>query len=272
MRALIVDDEPLARRGLTIRLKAYPDIEIIQQCRNGREAVASINELGPELVFLDIQMPGMDGFEVIKAIEPLAKSPLFIFVTAYDQYAIDAFDVHAIDYLLKPIDNERLNRAIEKVRRQLKHEGALDHKQRLIDFVVELTGESSHHFETMVDNDEPLTTRQYADTLTIKDGDKTHLVEMTSIDWIDAAGDYMCIHAAGNTYILRKTMKQLDQELNPKIFQRIHRSTIVNLSRICRICTHINGEYFLILKNDTELKMSRSYRSKIKQIIYPSFD
>jgi len=265
IKTIIVDDESLARRGLTIRLEKYNDVELIAQCKNGREALASIEELSPDLVFLDIQMPGIDGFEVVRKIQA-DSMPLIVFVTAFDQYAVDAFEVHAVDYVLKPIDEERLNTAIERVRLQLKQSDEQNQKQRLMDLITNITGESAAKIDEMLAKGNDIG-ENYPEKIAIKDGGETTLVLSKDIAWVDAAGDYMCVHANDQVHVLRSTMKSLEAKLNPNNFQRVHRSTIVNLEMIEKVCSHINGEYFLVLKGGSRLKMSRSYRDKIKHII-----
>lgn len=265
IRTLIVDDESLARRGLALRLANQPDIEILAQCKNGREALSAIEEHSPDLVFLDIQMPGIDGFEVVRQIQA-DNMPLIVFVTAFDQYAVDAFEIHAVDYVLKPIEDERLTTAVERVRHHLKQDGESNHKKRMMDLIFNITGESAEKIDQMLANGTPCS-KAYPEKIAIKDRGETTLVPAKDISWVDAAGDYMCLHTNDAVHVLRSTMKNLEAKLNPDNFQRIHRSTIVNLDKIEKICSHINGEYFLILKGGSRLKMSRSYRDKIKHIV-----
>ncbi|TQV80008.1 LytR/AlgR family response regulator transcription factor [Aliikangiella coralliicola] len=265
IRTIIVDDESLARRGLALRLEKFKDIEIIGQCKNGREALEIIELESPDLVFLDIQMPGIDGFEVVHKIQADCM-PLIVFVTAFDQYAIDAFEIHAVDYVLKPVEDERLATAIERVRDHLLQSDSANQKKRLIDLITNITGETPAKIDEMLASGE-LPNDNYPEKIAIKDRGETTLVPAKEIGWIEAAGDYMCIHANDQVHVLRSTMKELEKKLNPNNFQRIHRSTIVNLDKIEKVCSHINGEYFLILSNNSRLKMSRSYRDKIKHII-----
>lgn len=262
IKALIVDDEELACKGLAMRLEAFSDVQVLQQCRSGREALAAIVEHEPDLLFLDIQMPGMTGFDLVREIQG-DLMPLIIFVTAFDAYAIDAFKVHAIDYLLKPVEVERLASAIEKVRAQLAVARDRDEKQRLLDMLVSLTGKSPAAIDEMLQSQEAPS--PHAARLAIKDGSATTFVPIKDIDWVDAAGDYMCIHANGQTHIMRTTMKDLEARLDPNIFQRVHRSTIVNLQRVEKVSSHINGEFHLTLTGGASLKMSRSYKDKVKQ-------
>lgn len=277
---IIVDDEPLARKGLAIRLQAYNDINVIAQCCNGREAIEAIRAYQVDLMFLDIQMPGLNGFQVIEEISKQGlKMPMVVFATAFDQYAIKAFEVHALDYVLKPADEVRLNQTIDKVRQYFKSSIDAEHKLKLIQLVSDVTGNDCQQILTELVNNKPVNLSHYSDVLAIKDGSEVSRVAIKDILWIDAAGDYMCVHASDvsstnaisnrqeNTHILRKTMKQLEEHLDPKLFIRIHRSTIVNKNTIQKFCSQINGEYFLVLKNGKELKVSRSYKEKVKQII-----
>mgnify|MGYP001813132391 FL=1 len=266
MRALIVDDEPLARRGLQVRLKDVPDVEVIGECGNGRDAVAAIAAEKPDLVFLDIQMPVMDGFAVLREIQG-PEMPLVVFVTAFDEYAIRAFEAHAMDYLLKPVDDARLADALERAREQKDEREAIEHRSRLLGLVAELGGVENVSLEELLEKGLAALDAGYLDTLPIKDGSNTIRLRTADIDWIDAAGDYMCVHAEGQTHIMRGTMKKLEDILDPRVFQRVHRSTIVNVNRVRQVRSHINGEYFLILDGDVELKMSRHYKDKIAHFV-----
>jgi two-component system LytT family response regulator len=266
MRALIVDDEPLARRGLQVRLKGVPDVEVIGECGNGRDAVAAIAAEKPDLVFLDIQMPVMDGFAVLREIQG-PEMPLVVFVTAFDEYAIRAFEAHAMDYLLKPVDDARLADALERAREQKDEREAIEHRSRLLGLVAELGGVENVSLEELLEKGLAALDAGYLDTLPIKDGSNTIRLRTADIDWIDAAGDYMCVHAEGQTHIMRGTMKKLEDILDPRVFQRVHRSTIVNVNRVRQVRSHINGEYFLILDGDVELKMSRHYKDKIAHFV-----
>lgn len=261
LKAIIVDDEELARQGLEIRLSGFDNVEIVKCCANAKEALSAIAELEPDLVFLDIQMPGKTGVEMIREIQSDIL-PMIIFVTAYDAFAVDAFEVHAIDYLLKPVENERLVEAVEKAWRQKSQVGVASEKQRLLNLLISLTGKSPTAIGEMLDAEDQ--SAEHADRLAIKDGSSITFVPIKDIDWIDAAGDYMCVHVAGMTHIMRTTMKELESKLDPSIFQRVHRSTIVNLRRVEKVSSHINGEFHLTLSCGSSLKMSRSYKEKVK--------
>lgn len=262
--SIIVDDESLARRGLSLRLQEFDDIEVIAQCSNGREAIEKIAKELPQLVFLDIQMPGMDGFDVVSSIQG-DTMPMVVFVTAYDQYAIDAFDIHAVDYLLKPIEEERLSVAITKVRERLNQRDALVDKEKLLNLIGDITGKDPSDLNEI--ESELANKSQYPDKISIKDNSTVTIVPTKDIDWVDAAGDYMCIHVGDDIHIMRTTMKQLEMQLDPDIFQRVHRSTIVNLNRVKQVCSHMNGEYHLILQGGARLKMSRSFKDKVKHFL-----
>jgi len=266
MRVLIVDDEPLARRGLRVRMKDLADVDIVGECGNGRDAVSAIAELKPDIVFLDIQMPVMDGFQVLREIQGPGM-PMVIFVTAFDEYAIKAFEAHALDYLLKPVDDARLADALERAREQQDERQAVEHRGRLLGMVAELGGVDDVSLEDLLDKGLAALDAGHLETLPIKDAGNTVCLKTADIDWIDAAGDYMCVHAAGQTHIMRGTMKKLEDILNPRVFQRVHRSTIVNVNRVRQVRSHINGEYFLILEGDVELKMSRHYKDKIRRFV-----
>ncbi len=263
LKALIVDDEELARRGLEIRLEKFPDISICGHSRNGREALVAVQEQSPDLMFLDIQMPGMDGFEVLRRLSG-SEMPTIIFVTAYDEFALRAFDANALDYLLKPINDDRLSEAIERARKTSDERRANIHRSKLLKFVCELTGREltlENALDAAAGND-----RAFSKRITIRDGNETTFVDVDTIDWVDAAGDYMCVHANGDTFVLRGTMKHLEELLNPEIFVRVHRSAIVNRHRVTSMRSHRNGEYFLKLGNNTELKLSRKYKGNLERL------
>jgi two-component system LytT family response regulator len=261
LRTVIVDDEPLARRGLSLRLAERDDLELVAECSNGEEALRAVVELAPDLMFLDIQMPGMDGFGVINNLQA-DDMPLVIFATAFDQFAVDAFEVNAVDYVLKPIDDERLEAAIDRALEAHQQRKLEEQKRNLVSACMQLSGASASVVEEIAEGEAGV----YPDKLSIRDGDEVHMVPVESIDWIDAAGDYMCVHADNVTHIMRITMKQLEELLNPLKFLRIHRSTIVNADRISSAQSLTNGEFLLSLEGGAKLKVSRSYRDKIREL------
>ena len=268
IRALVVDDESLARRGLVVRLSEFKQVEVLDECQSARQAVEKIIALEPDLVFLDIQMPGMNGFDVLREVQAAGKQmPLVVFVTAYDHYAIKAFEVRAIDYLLKPVDAERLQQSLHRIEKNLAERERNDQHQRILNLLADATGEDCEDILKRLASGEDMTMARYPDHIAIKESGEITRVAINSIEWVDAAGDYMCIHACNETHILRRTMKELEDELNPARFQRIHRSAIVNLDQVEKLCSRQNGEYHLVLRNGKELKVSRSYKDRIKKLI-----
>lgn len=266
IRTLIVDDEALSRRGLEIRLRTAGDFEIIGQCANGREAIEAVRSQQPDLVFLDIQMPGLSGFDVLAQL-PTDSLPMVVFVTAYDQYAIRAFEARAIDYLLKPVDESRFAAAVEHIRELRQQRNAAAQRDRLVELLADVSGTGEIDAEDLLAKGRAGLPGTRHSVLPIREGRETIRLDTTSIDWIDAAGDYMCIHAGSRTHILRGTMKELEDALDPRVFQRVHRSTIVNLARVKTLRAHMNGEYFLTLDGGHELKLSRTYRDKIEYFL-----
>jgi two-component system LytT family response regulator len=264
IRTIIVDDEPLARRGLELRLSEASDIEIVRQCANGREAISAITDLAPDLMFLDVQMPGLSGLDVIAQV-PQQSLPMIVFVTAFDRFAIQAFDAHALDYLLKPVDDGRLARALDRVRAQWQQQQAVAQREQLMALLAETTGKGEIEADALAAGGR--TVRRHATVLPIRVGRETIRLDVSTIDWVDAAGDYMCLHAAGQTHVLRATMKELEEMLDPRLFQRVHRSTIVNLARVAALRPHLNGECFLRLQSGQEIKLSRSYRDKVEMLL-----
>lgn len=268
INTVIVDDEPLARKGLSLRLAEFENIEIVGECKNGIEAVTLIPQVRPDLVFLDIQMPGLNGFQVINKLQELKQPiPLIVFVTAFDSYAIKAFDVHALDYVLKPVDGRRLQEAVDKVLLTLERQQQDGNNQKLARLVADFTGDDCEDILRKLASGESITTNSFPDILAIKDGSEVTRVAVNDIQWIDAAGDYMCVHATDQTHIMRRTMKELENDLDPKKFVRAHRSAIVNIKFVQKMVSHISGEYHLILNNGTELKVSRSHRDRVKEMI-----
>jgi len=267
LRVLLVDDESLARRGLKIRLQKFSDVDIIGECQNGKEALKKINDCEPDVVFLDIQMPGIDGFQVVQHLQSDIM-PLIIFVTAYDHYALEAFKIHAVDYVMKPAEEGRLREAVDRAHERKQHQSQEREKDKLVQMIVKLSGESSAVVEDMLKTDEgnisSKSSKGYADKISIKDRGKIRVLRVSEIQWVDAAGDYMCLHTGEETHILRTTMKDLVERLNPEIFQRIHRSTLVNIHFIQGANTEENGESYLQLEAGTRLKVSRAHKNILK--------
>jgi two-component system LytT family response regulator len=262
IRTLLVDDEKLAIQGLQLRLEPYSDVEIIGTCANGREAIRAIKTEKPDLVFLDIQMPGFDGFSVVKGVMEL-EPPLFVFVTAYEEHAIRAFEANAVNYLMKPVDEDKLADTLDRVRTRLSEKRSAEEAGKLKDVLAEVAPEA---MENMPAEDE--NAGRFEKMINIKDRGQIFRVDVESIEHIEAAGDYMCIYTGDNSLILRETMKDLERRLDPRVFQRVHRSTIVNLDQVRQVKPHTNGECFLVLDSGAEVKVSRSYRDVVARFVH----
>ena len=245
-RVVGADDEPLARGRLRMLLGAEPWLEVIAECENGVEAIAAIKDLQPDLVFLDVEMPGATGFEVIEAVGGSAM-PAVIFVTAYDRYALRAFDVRALDYLLKPFDRERFQQALARARQRLQQEQSGDLERRLLALVQDLK-----HAPPRVDR------------FVVKAGGRVYFVRADEIDWVEAAGNYVKLHVGDQTHLLRETMTAIESQLDPDAFFRIHRCHIVNIERVRELQPWFNGEYVVHLRSGARLTLSRGYREKFQ--------
>ena len=249
IRVLVADDEPLARERLRMLLEPEDWLDVVEEVGDGPAAVGAIQKLRPDLVFLDVQMPGATGFDVIDAIGP-EKLPFVIFVTAYDKYALKAFDVHAIDYLLKPFDKERFQSALRRARQQLERRSSGELERRLLELVQDLKPASSK-----------------IERFVIKSGGRVFFVRAEEIDWIEAAGNYVKLHVGNEAHLFRETMNALEARLNSDTFYRIHRSHIVNIERVRELQPWFNGEYVVFLKDGTRLTLSRGYREKLQERI-----
>ena len=263
IRTILVDDEPLAIQGLELRLQAHEDVEIIEKCSNGREAIRAIKTHKPDLVFLDIQMPGFDGFSVVQGLMEV-EPPLFVFVTAYSDHALRAFEAQAVDYLMKPVEESRLADTIERVRQRLSEKRGVEEVDRLREVLADVAPDAA---ADMHDGDAVSATR-FEKLINIQDRGQIFRVDVDTIERIDAAGDYMCIYTGDNTLILRETMKDLEKRLDPRRFQRVHRSTIVNLDLVKQVKPHTNGECFLVLNSGASVKVSRSYRDVVARFVH----
>ncbi|WP_394730318.1 LytR/AlgR family response regulator transcription factor [Altererythrobacter sp. GH1-8] len=261
IRTIIVDDEKLAIQGLQLRLEPFEDVEIIDTCSNGREAIRKIKTEKPDLVFLDIQMPGFDGFSVVKGVMEI-EPPLFVFVTAFEEHAIRAFEANAVNYLMKPVDEDKLADTIARVRQRIAEKKGAEEADKLMNVLAEVAPDA---VEGLADS-EP--TERFEKLINIKDRGQIFRVEVDSIEHIEAAGDYMCIYTGDNSLILRETMKDLERRLDPRTFQRVHRSTIVNLNQVRQVKPHTNGECFLVLDSGAEVKVSRSYRDVVARFVH----
>jgi two-component system LytT family response regulator len=267
IRTIIVDDEKLAVQGLELRLEPYADVEIIETCANGREAIRAIKTQKPDLVFLDIQMPGFDGFSVVKGVMEI-DPPLFVFVTAYQEHAIRAFEANAVNYLMKPVDEDKLADTMERVRTRLSEKASAQEAEKLKDVLAEVSPGSLEELDGEADGAGALAGGRYEKMINVKDRGKIFRVNVEQIEHIEAAGDYMCIYTGDNSLILRETMKDLERRLNPQTFQRVHRSTIVNLDQVRQVKPHTNGECFLVLESGAEVKVSRSYRDVVARFVH----
>ncbi len=247
IRTLIADDEPLARQRLRSLLETEPDVELVAEYADGRQTVAGIQQHHPDLVFLDVQMPLLDGFGVLEAVS-LERLPTVIFVTAYDKYALRAFEVHALDYLLKPFDRDRFRKALARARAQVRQDQSADVSQRLLALLQDVKE-----------------TRKPLDRLVIKSSGRVCFVRTDEIDWIEAAGNYVKIHVQDDEHLLRETISSLEARLDPDKFLRIHRSTIVHIERIRELQPAFHGDQVVILRDGTELPLSRGYREKLQE-------
>jgi two-component system LytT family response regulator len=266
IRTILVDDEPLATQGLQLRLQAFEDVEIVATAANGREAIRQIKTHKPDLVFLDIQMPGFDGFSVIQGLMDV-ELPLFVFVTAYGDHALRAFDAQAVDYLMKPVDEDRLAATMDRVRQRLAEKRSAEEAGRLKEALAEHAPEAAEELAEGTPDAAPASNR-FERMINIKDQGQIFRVDVDTIERIDAAGDYMCIQTGDNTLILRETMKDLEKRLDPRRFQRVHRSTIVNLDLVRQVKPHTNGECFLVLDSGAQVKVSRSYRDVVARFVH----
>ena len=249
IRALVIDDEPLARDMIREMLAGDPEVEIVAECANGREAVEAIRSLSPDLIFLDIQMPELGGFEVLESFEA-NQVPYVIFATAYDQYAVRAFEVHAFDYLLKPFDQERFDAAWQRAKAQVK---------------LDRTGERDRHILALLE--ELKTGPRYLERLVVKTGGRVFFLDVDQIHCIEAEGNYVRVHDQSKHYLLRETISGLEEQLDPKQFLRIHRSAIVKIDKIKELQPWFHGEYRIILENGKQLTLSRNYRSNLQEVV-----
>jgi two-component system LytT family response regulator len=257
-----VDDETLAIQGLQLRLEPYADVEVIGTCSNGREAIRAIKTEKPDLVFLDIQMPGFDGFSVVKGVMEI-EPPLFVFVTAYEEHAIRAFEANAVNYLMKPVDEDKLADTLARVRTRLAEKRSAEEAVKLKDVLAEVAPDAMDNLPS-----EEESAGRYERMINVKDRGQIFRVDVDTIEHIEAAGDYMCIYTGDNSLILRETMKDLERRLDPRVFQRVHRSTIVNLDQVRQVRPHTNGECFLVLDSGAEVKVSRSYRDVVARFVH----
>ena len=249
IRAAIVDDEPLARRRIRNLLMEAADVEIVAECANGKDAIESLDESPPDLLFLDIQMPEIDGFDVLQAIG-VGRVPAVIFVTAYDQFALRAFEAHALDYLLKPFDDERFGAALERARERIRQQQGGDLDRRLQALLENVRGDQG-----------------YLRRLVVPSGHRSIFVRTELVDWIEAERNYVRLHVGGRAYLLRENLTRIASALDPATFCRIHRSTIVNIDRIQTVESLFHGEYLVVLHDGTKLTSGRSYRRSLQALM-----
>lgn len=247
IRAVIVDDEPLGRTVIREMLRGEPDIELVGEAANGHEALELLSRTQPALLFLDVQMPEVDGFDLLGALDTL---PLVIFVTAYDQYAVRAFEVHALDYLLKPFDRERFGKAVQRAKEQLRQAQHTAVNERILALLEAQKAQTP-----------------YLERLVIKHQGRVFFLKTADLDWVEAEGNYVKLHVGPTAYLLRETLSHLETQLDPQQFARLHRSHLVNLDRIRELQPWSHGEYRVLLHDGTELTLSRTYRERLHGLL-----
>ena len=265
IRVLIVDDETFARQRVRRLLAGETDVEIVGECASGQEAVAAIMEQVPDVVFLDVQMPRLDGFGVLREIQA-TRAPLVIFVTAFDEHALHAFDVHALDYLLKPVDPDRFRAALARARTQIGQQSAAERHARLVAFISQMDGVFRVNGGAPAEllRADAAASPPPGDRLLIKEEGRMFFLKAAEIDWIESYGNYARVHVGPRKHLIRDTMGNIEKRLGAAGFARIHRSTIVNLDRIQEMQPWLSGEYIVRLNNGTKLKLSRWYRDKLE--------
>jgi two-component system, LytTR family, response regulator len=249
IRTLIVDDEPLARLRVRELLAKEADVEIVGEAQDGPDAVSLVRELTPDLLFLDVQMPELDGFDVLEQIGPRA-IPALVFVTAYDRFALRAFEAHALDYLLKPYDDQRFAGTLQRVREQLRYRGAGELERRVRDLLADVRGGASH-----------------LERLAVQSGSRSILLPVDELDWLEAEGKYVRLHVREHAFLIRDTLTRLESVLDPARFLRVHRSIIVNAERIREVEPFFRGKYILYLRTGVRLESGRAYRSVIQRLL-----
>lgn len=267
MTALLVDDEPLALEGLQMRLADYDSINIVGTCSDGGSALLAIQQLQPDVVFLDIEMPGMDGLDLIRHMQAELQSiPRIVFVTAYKEFALQAFEYRAFDYLLKPTSAERVASCVKNLEQAHMQHQALDRHSQLSDLLSKRTGKSLDGFINTLAQPGHTSVSQLQQTISLKSGSEWVRIQLDTILWIEAAGDYMCVHTSDGNHIIRKTLKTLEQELDPERFPRVNRSAIVNLDKVTRLSPNSNGEYIALLCSGSQVKVGRKYKVKLDEL------
>ena len=266
-RTLIVDDEPIARRGVRLLLEHDPAVDIVGEAGSGREAVEQIVRLAPDLLFLDVQMPEMHGFEVLAQL-PADTLPVVVFVTAYDQYALAAFEAHAVEYVLKPYTDDRFAAALARAKLELERREAWAFRARLVDLVAQYEGDRTLAAAPSAPRrDGGAREGDHLRWLVVKSSDRMRVVRTADVDWVEAADNYVQVHAAGHTYLLHAAITALESRLDPRRFVRIHRGTIVNLDRIRELQPYFRGEHIVVLHDGTRLKLSRHRRRTLEEAL-----
>ena len=255
IRVLVVDDEPLARAGVRALLEADAEFDVVGEASSADEAVDAITKLAPELVMLDVQMPDGNGFDVIQRVGP-SRMPHVVFITAYDEFAVSAFQVNAVDYLLKPFDDERFALTTDRAKRVIRQAHVGDLSRKLADLLNGMSGTPAQ------------STPHYVERLVVKTNGRVFFLRTDEIDWIEAADYYVKVHAGTESHLLRDSMNALEKRLDPARFFRVHRSAIVNLDRVRELQPYFKGEYVLILQNGTKLKLSRARRDKLEELLH----
>ena len=258
---LIIDDERPARKRITELLQEQEDFEIVGECSNGEEAIETIEKILPDMVFLDIQLQDMNGFEVLAKLKNISL-PTVVFVTAYDKYALRAFNFHALDYLLKPFDDERFEETLQIASKDIRREKIEDLSEKISDLITRYGKSSDSHDSKRF---------PHQNRLVLKSAGKVTFIETRNIDWIAAEGYYVSIRASGKSHLMRESLKNLEKMLDPGTFLRIHRSTIININRIKELHSHFHGEFFVVLRDGKKFKLSRSYRANAEKLLGGNF-
>lgn len=263
--AIIIDDESLAREGLQLRIGQDPHFDVVALCKDGVDALTHIRTLRPDVIFVDIEMPGLNGIELVNELNKESEiSPKVVFITAYQDFALDAFDCDAFDYLLKPYSDERLAACLEKIRLALAEHDALEKQHKLDELLGKKTGKSLDGFIASLEQQQGF---GGDDVLTLKNGCEQIRLNIREILWIEAAGDYMYIHTECGNHIVRSTLKQFEEDLHALSFPRVNRSAIINLAKVTKLTPNSNGEYFATLVTGDEIKVSRKYKLKLDQAL-----
>jgi two-component system, LytTR family, response regulator len=263
IRALVIDDEPIARRRIRRFLRSENNVEVVGECTNGREAIDAIREHSPDLVFLDVQMPDVDGFGVVSEVGA-DRMPAVIFVTAYDEYALRAFEVHAMDYLLKPFDAERFKTAFQRARAHIERVTTAEAGRRLKTLLEQVLSDDRIDVNAALQQPAAAPASRHLDRLMVKSDGRVFFVRVADVDYFEASGNYVRVHVGKTSHLIRETMSGIESSLNPSMFARIHRAVIVNLDRIRELQPWFAGDYIVILRDGRQLKLSRTYREQLQ--------